>query len=157
DDQVHGSVELRQRGARVGVVQGDPAALDDLRYVAPGPGQRVLGQLDRVHPRARYFLRYGQCDRARAAAQVDDDGFCDVQVPQPVDRPADHDLGLRARHEHAGADLQLQIAEEGAAGDVLQRFAVLPAGDRGPEAGVEVAVAHGVQFAAPYSVHPRGQ
>ena len=50
--------------------------------------------------------------------------------PQRVDGDLRHELGLRARHEDAGPDGELERAERRDAGDVLQRFARRPALDR---------------------------
>jgi hypothetical protein len=48
---------------------------------------------------------------------------------QGVDGVLDDRLGLRPRHEHARADLERDVAEADAAGEVLQRDAVGPPGD----------------------------
>ena len=56
-----------------------------------------------------------------------------------------------------GPDLEFQVAEEGAAGDVLERLAGLAAGDGLPVAGVEVRVRDGVQLAPLDAVHERGE
>ncbi len=74
-------------------------------------------------------------------AQVGHHRLGDVHLAQPVDGPAGHDLGLRARHEHARAHVELEVTEMGAAGDVLERLARGAAGDLGPEPRVEVGVA----------------
>ena len=47
----------------------------------------------------------------------------DVHRADGVYGPADDGLGLRAGHEHAGPDLEFEVAEEGAPGDVLERLA----------------------------------
>ncbi len=52
---------------------------------------------------------------------------------QPAQREVDDELGLGTRHEDAGTDLELQPAEVGAAGEVLQRD---PAGALGDEVGI---------------------
>lgn len=117
----------------------------------------VLGQLHGVHARARDLLGEGERDGAGAGAQVDDARLDDVHGPHRVYRPADDGLGLRAGHEDAGADLELQVAEEGASGDVLERFAGLAAGDDLPVPGVEVGVLDGVQLAPLDAVHEGGE
>ena len=43
--------------------------------------------------------------------EVDRDRLGDVHLPQPVDGPAGHDLGLRPGHEHAGADVEIEVPE----------------------------------------------
>ena len=121
---------------RVALVQVDPGPLD----VLAGPGQGVLGQLHGVHPGARHLLGQGERDGAGAGAQVDDQRLDDVHGAYRVYRPADHRLGLRPGHEDARPDLEFQVAEEGAPGDVLERLAGLAAGDGLPVAGVEVRV-----------------
>ena len=103
--------------------------------------------------RARHLLGEGQGDGAGAGAEVDDERFDDVHGPYGVYGPADDRLGLRARHEDAGADLEFQVPEEGPPGDVLQRLALLTPGDDLPVAGVEVGVLHGVQRAPLHAVH----
>ena len=60
-------------------------------------------------------------------------------------------------HEHPWPDLEFQVAEEGAPGDVLERLAGLAAGDDLPVAGVEVGVLDGVQLAPLHAVHERGE
>ena len=130
--------------------------LDALGVLA-GPPQGVLGQLHGVHARARHLLRHGERDGAGAGAQVDDERLDDVHGPDGVYGPADDRLGLRAGHEDAGADLELQVAEEGAAGDVLERLAGLAAGDGLPVAGVEVRVRDVVQLAPLDAVHEGGE
>src|SRR6185437_14024665 len=75
---------------------------------------------------------------------------------QLLDRPAGHDLGLHPGHEHAGADLELQVAEVGQPGDVLERLTGRPAGDVVPEPGVEVDVGDQVQLTAGHSVQVGG-
>ncbi len=51
--------------------------------------------------------------------------------PAPLDRPAGEQLGLRARHEDARADRELDVAEGRRAGQVLQRLAGGAPGDQG--------------------------
>lgn len=125
--------------------------------VLPGPLQGVLGQLHGVHAGARDLLGHGEGDGAGAGAQVDDQRLDDVHRADGVYGPADDRLGLGAGHEDAGSDLELQVAEEGASGDVLEGFAGLAAGDRLPVAGVEVGVRHVVQLAPLDAVHERGE
>ena len=52
----------------------------------------------------------------------------DVHRADGVYGPADHGLRLGARHEHPGPDLEFQVAEVGAPGDVLERLALLRGG-----------------------------
>ena len=59
---------------------------------------------------------------------------------QPVERPAGQLLGLRPGHEDAGADGELEVAERGAAGQVLQRHAVGPLLEERAEPGGVVAI-----------------
>ena len=115
------------------------STLDPSTFLRVQP-QGVLGQLHGVHARARHLLGQGERDGAGAGAQVDDQRLDDVHRAYGVYGPADHRLGLRARHEHPGPDLEFQVAEEGAPGDVLERLAGLAAGDGLPVAGVEVRV-----------------
>src|SRR5690606_31366422 len=153
DDQVDLAVEVGEGGQGVALPEVDPRPL----HVAAGPAQRVLGELHGVHARARHLLGEGERDGARAGAQVDDARLDHVHRAHGVYGPADDRLGLRARHEHAGADLEFQVAEVGVAGDVLERFARLAAGDDLPVPGVEVGVGHVVQLAALDAVHERGE
>ena len=95
--------------------------------VALGPleGRRV--QLDRVHAGGGDLVGDARRDRPRAGAEVHDDGVL-PRLAGPVDRPAGEELGLGARHEDAGADLELDVPEARAARQVLQRLARGPPG-----------------------------
>jgi hypothetical protein len=158
DHEVNRTVELAERVAEVARVQQDaPRRVRGALHVAgdvalgPGPGDRV--GLHCVHPGPGHFLADGQRDRAGACAQVGHHRGGHVHLAQPVDGPAGHHLGLRARHEHAGAHVELEVAEVRPAGDVLERLARRAARDVGPEPRVEVGVWHHVQLASPDVVH----
>ena len=60
-------------------------------------------------------------------------GAGDAAAAQRVDRQLRDHLGLGPRHEHAGADAQLEMAERRDAGDVLQRLARRAPRDEGVE------------------------
>jgi hypothetical protein len=147
-----------ERVGEVARVQHDPArrvggALHVGGDVAFGPGASQRIGLDRVHPGPRHLLPDGQRDRAGPGAQVGHHRLGDVHVAQLADGPAGHDLGLRPRHEHAGPDVELEVAEVGPAGDVLQRLTRGPAGNIDPETRVKRRIGHRVQLAAPDVVH----
>ena len=144
-----------QAGAHIGVVGGDPLPQSAAGDVAFRPGQRCRVHFHRVDSGAGHLLGDGDRDRARPGAQVHDQGIGDVHGPQGVDRPGDHHLGLGTGDENAGAYFQLEIAEVGAAGDVLQGFPCRPAGYTLPVAGVEVAVRDRVQLSSTDAVHER--
>nr|BFF20648.1 hypothetical protein GCM10025730_41690 [Promicromonospora thailandica] len=98
---------------------------------------RVLVQLDGVHPRAGHLGGDGQRDGSGAGAQVDDDGARAVPLGRHlrglVDGDLRHLLGLGPRHEDARPHGQLEVAERGAAGEVLQRLARGAPGDQRTE------------------------
>ena len=113
--QRHPAGGVRRRGGHAGDVA-----------LGPLPGQRV--GLDRVHLGARHFLGDGQRDRAGPGAEVGDHRLGHVHGGELLDRPAGHDLGLLPGHEHAWPDRELEVAEIGDPGDVLQRLASLHGG-----------------------------
>jgi hypothetical protein len=77
------------------------------------------------------LVRDRQRERAGAGPEIDDDRR--RHAGQPLQRPAGELLGLRPRHEDAGADGQLQVAEGRPAGEVLQRHAVRALVEQGAE------------------------
>ncbi len=78
-----------------------------------------------MHTRLGHLGGHRQGDRPGPGAQVDHprraSGGADLLGP--LDGPAGQQLGLRARHEHARSDGQLEVAERGRAGQVLQGLA----------------------------------
>ena len=138
---------------------GDAVISDGMWARGFGRDPQVLGQrirLDRVHPGPGHLLGDGQRDRAGPGAQVGDYRLGHVHAGQRVDRPAGQDLGLRPRHKHARAHGQVQIAEIGVPGNVLQRLPGLAPGDLVPEPGIERGVGHHRQAAPRHPVHVRG-
>ena len=117
DDHVDPPVELGKCRGQVALAQLDPGAGE----VALGPGVRGGVDLDRVHRGVRSLVRDRPGDGAGAGAEVDDHGGS--ELAGPVDRPAGEELGLRARHEDPRADSELDVAEVGRAGEVLERLA----------------------------------
>ena len=126
DDEVDRAVELAEQ-LRIGHVAGQH--LD--RGVPRGrPGGRVVpGPLDRARVAlhgddagAGMLVRDRQRQRAGAGTEVDDERR--VGPGQPLQRPPGELLGLRPRHEDAGADGELEVAEGRAPGEVLQRHPV---------------------------------
>ena len=95
----------------------------DAREVLLRPDEGVDRVLGREHARVRHLGGERQGDRAAAGAEIDRDGAGGCRGPQRVDRQLRDHLGLGARHEHPGADAQLEVAEGRDAGDVLQGLA----------------------------------
>ena len=139
DHEVHRPVELAQSGGHVPQHQRHTGASE----VALRPGMGIGVELDGIDLRLRYFVRDRCRDRTRARTQVDGyrtrpcrvtrprigaPSFADHR-PQRVDRPAGHHLGLRSGDEHARSDLQLEVPERGAAGEMLQRHPIGPSRD----------------------------
>ena len=89
-----------------------------------------LVELHGVHPGAGHLVGHRAGDRAGAGAEVDDDRRAVQAAQRALDRPAGQQLGLRPRHEDAGPDGQLDVAEGGGAGEVLQRLAGRPPRDQ---------------------------
>jgi hypothetical protein len=104
------------------------AGLDAVGGVAAGPRQGVRVALDRVHHRPGQLVGQREGDRAAAGAQVDAQRV--RHALQGVDGVLDDRLGLRPRHEDARADLERDVAEADAAGQVLERHPVRAAGDQ---------------------------
>ena len=132
DHQVDGAVELGQcvrqvAGSRVTSV---PARL------RPAQASGVVGDLDRVHHGAghlggqRFAIAPEPVPRSTATGRrpVASD------VPAAGHRPAGHHLGLRPRDEHPGSDGELEVAEVGPTGQVLQRDPLGPPLDQRREA-----------------------
>ena len=111
----------------------------------------------------RHLRGHREGDRAAAGAEVDRDRRGGGSRPQRVDRELRHDLGLRARDEHPGPHAQLQVAEGGGAGDVLQGLARRAARERRLEptelrGGEHVAAQRrGLHAAASSAQHVRGE
>ena len=100
-------------------------------HVARRPRQRRRVQLDGDDPDPGHLVGDRQRHGARAGAQVHDQGPVRPALPghegRLVDRQPGQHLGLRSRHEHPGADPQLDPPEGGHPGQVLQRLAGHPA------------------------------
>ena len=125
DDDVDRAGQVVERGAQVSEPQVDAGAGEVDRRVAVG----AVVHLDRVHPRGGHLVGDGLGDGARAGAEVDDHWL--VERTRLLDRPAGEQLGLGSRHEDARSHDQLDVAEVGLAGQVLQRLARGPPGDQG--------------------------
>jgi hypothetical protein len=89
--------------------------------------------LDGGHPGPGVLVRDGQRDGARAAAQVHDDRT--GEPGEAFQRPLDQQFGLRAGHEHPGADGELEQPERCPAGQVLERHPVGALVEQGGEPG----------------------
>ncbi len=99
--------------------------------VAARPRVRERVELDRGHLRGRHLDGERDGHGTGAGAEVDDDGRAPGRRdPQRlVDGEAGHHLRLGPRHEDAGTDGELDGAEPGPAGEVLQRHALRTRGD----------------------------
>ena len=129
DDHVDGAEQVLERVRHVAVAQVDAGPGE----VAPGPREGGGVQLHGMDLGARDLVDHGPGDRPGAGAQVDDPAG-PLPVPdgqRGLDRPAGEQLGLGARDEDAGADGQLDVAERGGAGQVLERLTRGPAREQG--------------------------
>ena len=107
DDQVHLAVQLGQRGTRASRLISRsgtrPAAVD----VARGPRRRRRRTAPRRGPgRAAPPALCASAIAPEPVHRSTISGSATSSSRSGVDRPADHDLGLRPRHEHPGADLR---------------------------------------------------
>ena len=114
---VHGAQQVVEGGEGVAQSQVDVATGE----VALGVGVRLRAQLHRVHLRVRDLVPDRRGDRTRARAQVHDHRR--LQARGPLHGPPGEQFGLRPRHEHTGPHGQLDVAEGGGAGEVLQGLA----------------------------------
>jgi hypothetical protein len=112
----------------------------------------------RVHLRASSDSSTA-CTRERGTSWASASAIApdDVHRAYGVYGPADHGLRLGTGDEHPWPDLEFQVPEERASGDVLERLALFTPGDDLPVAGVEVGVLDGVQLAPLHAVHERGE
>ena len=100
--------------------------------VGLGDGQGVGAGVGGAELQLWPAVRQGQRDGAAAGAEVEHARRCVGR--QQLQRPVDQGLGVGARVEHAGIDLQLQPVEGLGAGEVGQRLA----GDAARAQGAEV-------------------
>ena len=87
------------------------------------PHERVDGVLGGMHARVGHLGRQGEGERAAARSEIDGDGGGGCRGRERVDGELRDDLGLWPRDEDAGADPQLEVAEGGRAGQMLQGLA----------------------------------
>ena len=117
DDEVKALVRQRAKPVAVAQVQFQP----EPRRVARCDGQRVGTGIDGRHARARPLSRQRQRNGAAAGAQIE---HAAARIGrQQGQRPVDQRLGVVARVEHAGIDLQLQPIERLAACEIGHRLA----------------------------------
>ena len=101
----------------------------DLLDVATRPRERRGRVLDGPHAGVRHLGRHRKRDRTAAGSEVDRDRLGLGGGPERVDRELRDLLGLGTRHEDPGSHGQVERAERGAAGEVLQRLAPFAAAD----------------------------
>ena len=127
DHEVDRAVELAEQ-PRIGHVAGQHLDRGVPRGrpgggVVPGPLDRARVALDGDDAGAGELVRDRQREGAGAGCRGRRRRGA-VEPGQPLERPAGQQLGLRPRHEDAGADGELQVAEGRPPGEVLQRHAV---------------------------------
>ena len=129
DDDVDGAGQVVERRR-----PGRPAG--GRRRCRPGCGRPRRGPARRARRRAR---RAAGTSSATALAIAPEPVPRSTTTARPVlvlrsrrrlDRPAGEQLGLGPRHEHPRTDLQVDVAEVGDAGQVLQRLAGRAARDQ---------------------------
>jgi hypothetical protein len=122
-DHVDPSIQLGQHLRRGRVAQHELHAQPGRGHVARRPGVRLGSQLRGIHTARRHLVGDGERDGARPGAQVDHDRSL-PRRPRRLDGQPGHHLGLGPRHEDPRPHRELEPAEAGAAGEVLQRHPV---------------------------------
>lgn len=123
----------------------------------------IRGELGREDAGVRHLGGHREGDRATPGSEIDPDRGGLRRVQQGVDGVLDDGLGLRTRHEDAGTDGELEVAERRGTGDVLQRLAGSPTGDEDVESRcrlvVDVVSANDrrLHLAAPTAEHVTGE